>query len=321
MPDAPTASADRAPFLGHVLAGPALFVLLSPWIHLSMRFLTFSLDVSMLNTLRGVAGVTTLFTLAWLKTPAQLTHALRSRRESGLLLLGSLLIIAAQGFMVKGVALTSATMGSLIQLVGIPLTIILSALFFADERATAKHPTFIAGAALALTGSLGIALAGERVSVDHGRGVAYLLLAVLSGTSFSLLIRYLLDRIAALPAAAVSSVLPLMGFTVFAAMYGRFEPDGASAGVVVLVAVASGGGGYLVGNALRNRLVQELGLSRMTLLRLTLPVLTALLEVMLMGQTLTFAEILFGLLVLAGCALSVPPPDRGTPGPRAPGTG
>ncbi len=302
---------SQAP-VGAGYAWPLLYVVLTPLVPISIRFLSLHMDSSTMIFVRVGSGTIALFIICVLMYPQDILTLFRNRSHLLLLIGATVFGLIAHYGAVEGLALTSAAMGGIISAVGIPLTIILAALVFHDERRIATNRYFAAGAAVAAVGTAGVVLTGTDNALSYSTGVLWLLLATTIGAVRYIALKKLVLRINPVVVAMVGCLITTCAFGTISFYSGQMREFFSLAPHVILIAVLSGVGGILVGAALHLVLVKRIGISVVTILRLVIPLWTAALAFVLIGDVLSPTQCAFGLVVILGCFLSFSSP-RGTP--------
>ena len=283
---------------------PLLYVLLTPLVPISIRFLSRHMDSSTMLFVRVGSGTIVLFMICVLMYPHDLRALLRTRSHLLLLIGAAVFGLIAHYGAVEGLALTSAAMGGIIAAMGIPLTVILAAIVFHDERRIATNRYFAAGAAVAAVGTVGVVLSGTDNALSYSTGVLWLLLAAGIGAVRYIAFKKLVLRVNPIVVAMVGCLITTYAFGAISFYSGQMRKFFFLAPHVILITVLSGVGGILVGAALHLVLVKRIGISAVTILRLVIPVWTAAMAYLLIGDILSPAQLGFGLVVILGCFLS-----------------
>lgn len=198
----------------------------------------------------------------------------------------------------------------------VPFTALLSFAFFADERAVIRDWRFLTGVLLALGGVIGL-LPGDGAAAGAGTGVAGgtlglgLLLIVASSVFWSLytvLVKLLVRRGSPLVAFTYVCSLLTVAFVLLATLTGESRldiPDGAEG--VAVWAVAIGSGALCIGAAqvFYYYSIRTLGMAVCSTVLLSATFFAPLLSVLLFREQLGARQIVAGLVLIAGCALTI----------------
>ncbi|WP_026074246.1 DMT family transporter [Brevibacillus massiliensis] len=200
---------------------------------------------------------------------------------------------------------TTATNAALVNALNPALIVLCSAFLLRERMAKAQ----IGGFLLSLIGVLFILTQGSLsrlLSTDYNKGDLLMLAAISSWTLYSLLIKKL-TNIPPITATAVSSLIAVFMMLPFVASSPVFiQPIGTRSVIgIVYMAVFPSVGSYLLWNfSLRTVSASQAGIT----LNL-IPVFTALIGITI-GEQVTVAQILGGLLVFAGVTLTSVSPGR-----------
>ena len=284
-----------------------LYVFLSPVVPISIRYLTFSMHNVVQNCLRMGAGSVTLLVISLVLFPRDLAAVLRSRRTVAYLAVLSVSWVATMLLYVEGVGRTSAAMGGLIGVVGIPLAVVLSSLLYHDERDVARDPRFAIGMIVAVAGTVGATLTAPGARVAYSLGVLLILASVILYSLSLLLLKHVLRTTHPFAAATVSSLLVVPQFLLLAAVSGRLGDIAEAPLVALIVGLASGALGLFLGVGLNYVLVQRIGVSRVSVLSLASPALTAAMAYLVIDDRMSPGQAVCGAVVLFGCWLTFRP--------------
>ncbi len=198
----------------------------------------------------------------------------------------------------------------------VPFTALLSFILFADERSLIRDWRFLTGIALALVGVVGLlpGNGGTRAAETAGTGGTLglgLLLILASSVFWSLytvLIKLLVRRGSPLVAFTYVCSLMTIAFVALAALTGesRLDVPGGAEGVAVW-AVAVGSGALCIGAAqvFYYYSIRALGTAVCSTVLLSATFLAPLLSVVLFREELGLWQIAAGLVLVAGCVLTI----------------
>ena len=282
---------------------PLIFVTVSPLMTVSMRYLTGSMENMTQNAIRISAGAAAVVAIALIRYRRELLTVLRSPRLAFMLTVYALGGIAVLYTWIEGLSMTSAAMGPLVGTLSTPLTVILAALFFADERRVAMRTRFIVGVSAALIATIGTTMSAPDADITFSRGVLWLLTAVVIDSVRSMLLKPALKGIHPFAVGSVSSLIIGGGCAVLAIGNGELALASAIPLNALIVAVVSGVAGVLMGATVYLAMIKAIGLTQVRTLTLVCPVLTAVLAYFLIGDTMSARQLLWAPVVLVGCWL------------------
>lgn len=281
----------------------AAYVMGGPLITIFQRYLTFHYDTFTQNGCRFFVGALGLLCIAFAFHRGELLKTLRDWRQLGRLALLSLSSMVPSFLGVEGLRHTSAVMAGLISILGVPLTIGLAVIFFADERQAARGPRFLLGSALALGGTVGITLGGGEVSVSYSLGVVYLLLSTLVGALGALLTKRLVIASEPFVVSGLSTLFSSLVFLALSIASGGIASVGQAPPISNLVLFGSGIYGLLLGGGVYMLIIRRSGLIAARFADLALPAFTGLFGFLIFREVLTPLQTAFGVVLMAGCVL------------------
>ncbi|MCD6120641.1 MAG: DMT family transporter [Spirochaetales bacterium] len=131
-----------------------LYVVLTAFSTVLMRYLSLRFKTAEINAWRFLWGFIGLFIILLIrKKGSELITALKSRKFIINSLMISLFIVGNMYFYIKGMALSDAASSSFVNLAGLPVTILMAALAFVDERKILRSYILWIGIMLILTGT------------------------------------------------------------------------------------------------------------------------------------------------------------------------
>jgi drug/metabolite transporter (DMT)-like permease len=213
---------------------------------------------------------------------------------------------AFQIFWTFSLTLISPSLLVLVNQTQVLFGVMFALLFFPDERAFVRSPSFVAGVALALAGVVLVVVGGRSWGTAAlGLGV----LAVLGGASTWALMGTLIKKMIPdlpplLSVSGVFSVATPLFLVTFAAMHGGF-PVPAATPVSWVLLVASGLIGVGIGHSLYYAAVPVLGVSTTASLGLLGPFIAAVVSYLALGETLTAVQLAGAAVLIGGSYLVI----------------
>ena len=220
-----------------------------------------------------------------------------------LVVLGALGMWICGAFVYIGAKTTSATNIALIY-AGSPVLMLLISAAFYRERLSGPQ---VVGAAIALAGVLAIIVKGDLgalARVEFTAGDLWIVVASISWAVYSVLLRHRptrLDPVPRLAAITLAGIGVLVPFSlVEAVVIGVPTPDARSVAAVLTLGLLPGFGAYQA----YSWLVREIGTARAGLVLYLIPIYSALLAWLLLGEGLAWYHALGAALVLGGLGLA-----------------
>ena len=297
------------------------YFLLTPLVAISVRYLTRHFDTYSLTFYRYAAGAVALAVISPFLVRSHLREDLRSGRLWLLLVGMAVFTVGGQYMTVVGLRYVPAALAVLIGIAGMPLRLVLALAVFRDERAVASPRRLLVGMVLALAGTLGVAFhklaaGGESLRPED---TAYLLgcVLILGSTLIvsveALVIKHMATRAAhPMSLAAMSAVVSTVAALAPAVFLGELSSPFDGPKWPLFILFASGVYGVLIGGVLHFVAVRRAGLVRLNFTVLCIPVSTAVLGYLLLGDSLTLRQIGLGLVTIAGCLAAIYPMTKKT---------
>ena len=300
-----------------------LYVLLSPAVPISVRFLTGHFDSWTQNFYRFSTGAVTLLVIALLWFRPALGQALRSRRAMWAAALLGLSCVLGQYLTVEALTRIPAGLGVLIRLIGLPLNLVTAMVLFRDERHVASRGRLVAGAALAMAGAAGVTLfksttqhaIADGETWQYTLGCVFMLASTAVDCAFLLLAKRLVTSAPPMGAATVTVALQTLFCLPPTLLWGNLSRVAAAPAGANAVLFASGAYGILIGVVLNFIVVRKAGLVRLNFAVLASPIVTAAFGYVLLNDRLTMLQAAFGSIVIAGCLLVLLSRSRTAPAP------
>lgn len=271
-----------------------------------LRYLSHHFDPLNNNGIRFlVGGLMLLGIVLW-----KYRHAFQTLRERPhLMMIGifvGLMMAANMYFWLKGVVITNAVTASIFGVLAMPFGVLIAAIFFKDERQKIKSAAFWFGSLLTILGSLGFVWYGKSVAVGEGflLGSLFLLLSITIRNVQNLAVKFAKS----LNVFALSMLTSLTtGFIslLFSQQAGNIGELSSAPNNLLLILAAVGIYAILVGMVLTFHIIQTQGLITYQILELLMPVSTAMIAYVVLGEQISLPQIGFALLVMFGAAIAM----------------
>lgn len=232
--------------------------------------------------------------------------AAREMLALGIVLVPSVVYQTAWAYAMAEHLIYPAT-GSLIMQLSLIVSIVAGYFIFRDERAVIRAPRFLAGTALALAGVAGVILTasggGETPTTALGAGLA--LTAAVGWGFYNVAIKRAVRATGPHMAFTVVSVYMTVSLLVIAILFGDLAAPFGAPWVENVGLVGSGVACIAVAHLLYYVGIRALGVAVGSMSILTIPVLTAVLSGLILGDRLTVLQIAFGVALLVGTYLAL----------------
>lgn len=283
-----------------------VYVALAPLLAYQIRYLSIHMDNSTLWFYRFLLGGSCLFVYLCLYRRKELKGLLSSRNNLIILSLYSLMLIIGSFAMTEGVKRTNATTCNLFGVLNLPVTAVLAYIIHREEGDLLRDKIFIWGVIVIGLGAMGFS-ASESGSHTEARvfmvGVAFLLVKLFINCGSLLLIRRLLlnhDSLAVTGCSAMIACVILMSPVLF---FGDITAPFHLSTPITSILILSGVYGIIVGFVLNLVILKKSGPTTINLLGIMVPASSAVIGLLLMNETLTLSQLLFGGVLTAGCVL------------------
>ncbi len=214
----------------------------------------------------------------------------------------ALLIFVYQLLWVGSVNKLAPTLAMLVHRAHVVMVVALSLVFLPDERTVIRSRAFIAGTLLSVIGVVGlIAGKGKLTYGDFNVGMAMLLTAAFCWSVYVVVMKKMLKKTEPLAAAGIVYGLTLPMF--FVAVLFSGNPGAVlrvPAGINALVFVS---GFFCIGlaNVFNYQSIRLVGATVSSVFILVTPLFTGIVSYFVFRETLTVQQLLFGIVLLAGC--------------------
>ncbi len=281
------------------------YVVVGSFVGIFIRYLTFYFDSFTLNFYRFLAGSLSLCLISFLFFRNDLTKILRSYHQ-----LAQIIALAGvftlSGFLyVKGLSYTSATMGSLTEILTLLITITLVSLTFRDEREIINEKYFIFGLILAIFGVIGLSISRGGATIEYSVGVYYLLISAILASCTAPLLKKLILALNPLCLASLSAAFASIFFFIGALLWGDLMKITRVSFFAQVILFSSGVYGLMAGLALHNIYIKNFGMSRVSTVSLSTPIFTGIFAYLFLKEALSPQQMIFAAILMGGCFLAI----------------
>jgi len=223
------------------------------------------------------------------------------------ILIPALLVFSYQMFTVYGIYLTTPTIASLIMRTNVIFINIMSFILFEEERRIIRRRNFLLGLVLAFIGVIGISLKGANYGklISFDIGALMVLLGTIFWASYIISIKILLRRTEPLPLTAIVFSIASIIFLPTTLFLGEIDKVIKVTLSIDLLLIGSGILCVGIGNFINYIAIKELGAATTSSLQLMIPLFTGIFSYIVIGETLSQGELLFGGLLLLGCGIII----------------
>lgn len=280
-----------------------LFIVMQGFSLPIMRFVSLNFNTLNNNAVRFLSGGMLFLLICLFKFRDELKKIKKEPKLLLLLFLLSCLMTANMFFYMNGLQRTSSLTGSIANIMGMPLSVLMAAVFFQDERETAKSRNFLFGAAAALVGSVLFILSGNEAvgGSDFILGSVFLLISVVIQAIQSLLVKKVSRKLHSIAISTCTATMTGTIYMILAVKTGVITELGeVGAGMVAGLSLA-GMYGMITGMLVAFSILQKQGVVIYNVIQLIVPLSTAVVGYFLLGERVTIYQGLSAILVIAGC--------------------
>lgn len=271
-----------------------------------LRFLSLHFDPLNNNGVRFLVGGLALLLLILWKFRSSLTQFVRSPKLIAIALFVGLMMSANMYFWLKGVKITSAVTASIFGVLAMPFGVIIAALFFKDERERIKNKRFWFGAVLTILGSLGFVWYGKTISVGEGfvLGSFFLFLSIIIRNIQNLVVKFSRE-LNVFTLSCVTSLTTSISSLLLSLQVGKIDEIFATPSWLLFTLMAVGIYAIVAGMVLTFHIIQTQGLVTYQVLELLMPVSTAIIAYIVLGERISMAQMGFACVVIFGSSVAL----------------
>ena len=266
-----------------------------------IRMLRTDFDVFTQSFFRYAAASVFLFAVGLITTRQKILDAARNIR---ILMVPALIMAVHQIFFTAGIFMTSAIVSTLMARLNAIIIPVLSYIIYEDERRVVGSRNFLLGAFLALLGVAGVILSRNGREVDGFNLGAFFI--VMGTTCWSIYVVYAKKLVRSMEPLVIISYVSLLSTLFFLPMVFILGDISKIARVSMETQGLLFGSGILgvgIGNVFYYRAIRYLGTSIPAIFFLLMPLSVGIIAFLVLGETLTAAQIIFGAVLVCGCWL------------------
>lgn len=271
-----------------------------------LRFLSLHFEPLNNNGVRFLSGGLALLLLILWKFRPSLLQLVRSPKLIGIALFVGLMMSANMYFWLKGVKITNAVTASVFGVLAMPFGMIIAALFFKDERERIKSRIFWLGSCLTILGSLGFVWYGKNIGIEQGFvvGSLFLFLSITIRNIQNLVVKFSRE-LNVFTLSCITSLTTSISSLMLSQQAGQIGAIFTTPTWLLLILVAVGVYAILAGMVLTFHIIRTQGLITYQILELLIPVSTAIMAYIVLGEQISLAQIGFACLVILGASIAL----------------
>lgn len=280
-----------------------------------LRFLSQHVEPLNNNGVRFLVGGLFLLLIVCVKFRASLRQLLSSATLCAIAVFVGLMMTANMYFWLKGVVITSAVTASIFGVLAMPFGVVIAALFFRDEREKMKRKAFWFGSLLTIAGSLGFVWHGKTVAVGEGflLGAWFLFLSITIRNVQNVVVKFG-KKLNVFTLSMMTSLTTAISSLFFSQQSGQIGELAAAPDWLLLCLMGVGIYAIFAGMVLTFHIIQTQGLITYQVLELLMPVSTAIMAYIVLGEKVSPAQMGFALVVIVGASIALGLVDLGRKG-------
>lgn len=272
-----------------------------------MRFMSMRFDTINNNAVRFLSGGFVFILISAFKFSGEFRKIKKEPILVLKLLLLGCLMTGNMYFYMNGLRYTSATTGSIFSVLAMPLAVIMAAIFYRDERGRVKQASFYGGSILAVVGSLIFIAFGNASgeSTDFLKGALLLSIAILIQSVQNLVVKNVGKSLHSIVISASTATLSGIIYLFIAIQSGKITQL-SEVGFGLLGGLALAGiYGMLTGMLMAFYIVQKQGVVVFNILQLIVPLSTAVVGYLTLGETISLIQGAGAVIVVLGCVYAL----------------
>lgn len=272
-----------------------------------MRFMSLHFDTINNNAVRFLSGGLVFILIAIFKFSGEFRKIRQAPSLIPKLLLLGCLMTGNMYFYMNGLRYTSATTGSIFSVLSMPLAVVMAAIFYRDERGRVKHVGFYAGSILAVIGSLIFVIFGNAggENSDFFKGALLLGISITIASVQNLLVKHVGKTLHSVVISASTATLSGIIYLSIAIQSGKIAQLSEVGGGLLAGLSLAGVYGMMTGMLLAFYIVQKQGVVVFNILQLIVPLSTAVVGYIMLGETISPIQALGGVVVVLGCVYAL----------------
>jgi len=280
------------------LAATMVTAFIWAWPTIFIKMLGRDFDVFTQSFYRYLASAAFLGAIAILLMRDDMSKAARRIR---FLVPPAILVSLFQLTSVAGVYMTNASLSGLINRISIAFIVLLSYAFFESERRVMRSRYFVLANVLILGGVLGLVLGATEVSLEFDLGVIMTVVSSLFWAAYIVNVRQIVNDFEALAAMPIVHLLASVIFLPAVLVFGDIARVSTVGWGMNLLLAGSGILCVGLGNVTNYVAIRHLGTTLPANIMTFKPLLTIVFAWLILGEALTIAQLLSGVLLLLGC--------------------
>lgn len=269
-----------------------------------MRYMSLKFDTVNNNGVRFLAGGIVFVIICFFKYKDDIKKLYNKPTLLVKFLVLSLFMTSNMYFIMSGLQKTTALTGSIFNIIAMPLAVIMTAIFYQDERKKATSVRFIIGAILTLAGSLIFVCSGKSlggIGNEFYLGVLYLAIGITIQTFQNIFVKQIAKELPVILISAVTATTSGIAYLVYSFLTGKIDQLFVVDRSLFLFLILAGIYGMTTGMLMAFYIVKKYGIITFNLLQLLVPLATAFMAYITLGEKIGVLQLIGGAIVIVGC--------------------
>ncbi|URL06017.1 DMT family transporter [Avibacterium sp. 21-595] len=272
-----------------------------------IRYVSLSFHILNNNAVRLLsAGVIFVAIVLW-KYRQQLVLIAQQPKLVGYLILIAVIMVLNIYLSTEGIKYTTALTGSIFGIIMMPVATIMAAIFYQDERNHLASRTFYIGSIIALIGSFAFVLLGQHQGESSNLTTGIILLTgwIIVQPLQNLVVKKAALVLHPIVISASTAILSGIIYLCLAIDDGVIIQLAETSATMLIILILAGIYCLMAGMFLAFYIVQQQGLVFFNILQLLVPISTAIISFILLGETVNMTQVIAMLLVMSGCFIAL----------------
>lgn len=222
-----------------------------------------------------------------------------------ILLLNGVLISIHMLFFMKGLSLSSSFTGSVFVTMGFPISMLVAAFFFKEERSRILSPYFLFSLLISLCGAIFFLLSnGDISNIFDSPSTKFFIITLFTQALHGILIKKLSHHMPLIVLGTITSILVAFFLGMMAIITGSWKELYLNTPQQIIELIIAGIYGMVVGMILGFGIIKRMGIAMFNIFQLIIPIVTAIVGYVWLKETITLNQLIGSILILVGVYFS-----------------
>lgn len=272
-----------------------------------MKYMSMNFSTINNNAVRFLSGGIMLFLICMIKFRRELKNVLINNKTLLIISLISLCMLVNTYFFINGIKKTNSLTASLFSILAIPVALIITALFYKDEREKIRNKNYIFGTLISIGGFIVFTLSKikETSSTDFFKGIIYLSISIVIQTIQNLIVKKISKTTNTVVISTLTALITGAIYLAISVENGYIVELEKVARPLLITLIFSGIYGMLTGMLLAFYIIKISGITTFNLLQLLVPFSTSIVAYVFLGEKLNILQYIGGIVIILGCTLAL----------------